>query len=241
MQKIHNSSKTDLEYSISLDEDVILGNHAWDNFIENINILDDYKNLVISPLMSIGVDMVDTFVELLNGNIDNIYLNVDFIKTGEAWKVDYTSLNTHTIYSDRWDYLSFYKSVEKINHHYKGIHPVRVSSDAQTAIAKLVLDNYDEFLKKRNTEFIIYDRPYFTNHIFAIKTKVWNCLLNKKEFFKDAYDEVALNLFRRHNNMNIVTLTSALGIHAAYNTIGKEAQYKIEQILLEGLNEKISY
>lgn len=242
MSKIEMASISPLEYSISLDEDVILSTEAWNGLIESTNFLDSSNILLISPLISIEVGSIDLFIETLCGRnleLEQLYLEVDFTDVGNKWGVDFTRLNKHTIESSCWNYEEFYKEVEGIPHYYKGIHPIRVSEQAQSKVVDLILDNYEQFTKSElNKSIHILNRPYFTNHVYLIKTKVWRDILNDISLFKDKFDEVPLNLYRRKHNLNIAILSNKFGLHASYNTVGSEAQINIEKKLLKGLNEK---
>lgn len=244
MCKIKTAVRSPLKYSISLDEDVLLSNHALDALIESVDWLDLFDDvLLVTPLMSIEVGSVDLFINTLCGRkkeLEEDYLKVDFTNVGYDWGVDYTKLNKYTLESNTWDYEKFYKEVEKIQHYYKGIHPIRVSEEAQSKVINLVLDNFEEFIKKRNSGAVILERPYFTNHVYLLETETWRKIIYDSSLFKDDFDEVPLNLYRRKHNMKIVYLTNCLGIHASYNTLGKEAQNRVEQILLRGLNDKIN-
>jgi len=245
MNKIRMATNSTLEYSISLDEDIILSTYAWEEFIKSADTcFTDDSVLLATPLMSIEVGSTDLFIETLCGKQDDLeraYLETDFISIGKKWGVDYSSLNKYTIGSKVWDYESFYKEVETINHYYKGIHPVRISEIAQMKVAELIVNNYDEFCKNRgDSVYQKLSRPYFTNHVYIIKTEVWRNIINNISLFKDDYDEVPLNLYRRQHNMSIVYIMNCLGLHASYNTIGRFAQNRIENFLIGGLNEKIN-
>jgi len=246
MQKIKEASEIDLGYSISLDEDVILGNHAWDNFIDGVYLLKYTNNLLVTPLISVEVGSVGTFItELCGYGLDliefhDIYKKTDFTEIGNKWGVDYSSLNECVSSMEGWSDSEFYYFVEKINHYYKGIHPIRISIEAQRKMVKTILKYYDSFVKKRNLTPIIHNRPYFTNHVYAIRTDVWRNILKDNSLFRDAFDEVPLNLFRRKTNTNIILLLGALGLHGTYTGIGGDNQMEIEDLLLRGLYEKIN-
>ena len=245
MCKINTAIQSPLKYSISMDEDILLNNYALDSLIEGTEWLDLFDDiLLVTPLMSIEVGSVDLFIETLCGRykeLEDLYLDVDFTDTGYDWGVNFTKLNNYTLGSSEWNYEKFYKEIENISHYYKGIHPIRVSEKAQEKVVSLILENFDEFIKKRTPHAVVLDRPYFTNHVYLLKTKVWKDLINDKSLVKDDYDEVTLNLYRRKHNMKILCLTSCLGLHCAYNTLGKEARNRVEQTLLRGLDDKIYF
>lgn len=244
MSKVRAAIQSPLEFSISVDEDTLLSNHAWDSLIESTYLLNNPNILLVTPLMSIEVGSVDLFIEKLCGKqleLEKLYLEVDFTKIGNLWGVDFTSLNEYTLGRSIWNYEEFYNKVETIPHYYKGIHPIRISKKAQIKVVSLILDNYEEFTKfKTYSEPVMLDRPYFTNHTYLLRTSTWKNILKDKSLVKDDFDEVPLNLYRRKHNYKIAYLTECFGLHAAYSTIGKEDQNEVEQTLLRGLDEKIN-
>jgi hypothetical protein len=222
MNKIHHFIKSDCEYSCSMDDDILISNYLWDYIIENIKILDDEKNLFISPLISNGIPSVDLFLEdFCDDNQINIMHNI-FKNTyiDNFWGVDYSNLN---VKSDKWD-GSFYDRVKTINHHYKGIHPIRVSLDAHVEMAKIICNNYNKILEPNNYRLECYQFPYFCNSFFFIKTKTWKKIIEDKSLFRDEYDEVPLNLYKEKNNLNMVLIRNGYCIHMAYNTINHHNQ-----------------
>ena len=50
-------------------EDIFINNHIWDFMIENPQILDDEKNLIVSPLTSTGIHTVEWFINQFSKNI----------------------------------------------------------------------------------------------------------------------------------------------------------------------------
>jgi hypothetical protein len=63
LAKAKLASKDENPYSIKLDEDCFMSNHVWDYFIENIHILDDPDVLLVSPLVSTNIPLVDEFID----------------------------------------------------------------------------------------------------------------------------------------------------------------------------------
>ena len=59
---IHYSLKNKFDYCLKFDNDLIINNHLLDFMYENIGLLDNDKNLFISPILSSGIPTCDTFI-----------------------------------------------------------------------------------------------------------------------------------------------------------------------------------
>lgn len=242
MDKILTAAKSPLPYSISLDEDVIMGNPAWDNFISDTEIFELNKDtLFVSPLASIEVGTIRYFLNTLFrkdtvNKIEKMYLKADFTEVGNAWGVDYSSLTKYIKETSKFNSIDFYSLVDKLDTYYKGIHPVRVLPEVQMEIAKEIINHYDDFINMKVLRFpIAIETPYFTNHCYMIPTNLWGRVLRKQDLFVDDFDEVPLNRFRKINKLKAVFDLGALAIHGSYNTIGGEHQKQIEDILIRGI------
>lgn len=221
MTKINTGIKTNCEYSIKLDEDIFLGTHLWDYFIENLDILNDEENLFLSPILTTGIPTVDYFIDEFLTKEQQQELFKIFLQTPlpSIWGADYSNLNQHTIKATIWNSDSFYNEVEQIDHYYKGVHPVRFSPQAQLKILEYTINNLHNIVKKNNYSTFSVKRPYFCNSIFGIKNKVWQNILEDKSLFKDDFEEVPLNLYREKNDLKMVFIKNGFAIHPSYNTI----------------------
>jgi hypothetical protein len=227
LSKINYAVQSECEYSCSMDDDILISTYLWDYIIENIHILNDNTNLLIAPIISNGIPSVELFMEdFLTSNqsdvLKSIFLNT---KIENHWNVDYSSLNKSR---EVWDFM-FYKDVSNINHHYKGIHPIRVSYDAQRKLVEYICENKERILSDNIFKLESYRFPYFCNSFFFIKTSIWKSIIENKSLYRDEYDEVPLNLYMQLNNLNIVFVRNGGCVHMAYNTIGTEKQKDIER------------
>jgi hypothetical protein len=235
--KIQQSIETNCEYSCSMDDDIMMSNYLWDYMIENISILDDPKNLFLSPVISNGIPSVDMFIQDFC-NIDETTIMHDIFNTthiSDMWGVDYSSLNYP---KSEWN-LEFYEQVRKLQHYYKGIHPMRVSVQAHVEMAKIICNKYEELFNKNNYNIQYYKFPYFCNSIYFIKTDIWKRVINDKTLYRDLYDEVPLNLYRENHNLNMAFVRKGFCIHMAYNTIGKGNQECVENYIMNTLLPKL--
>ena len=133
MTKIKTALENSGEYAIKLDEDIFVPANVWEYMLNNLNVLEDKNNLFISPILSTGIPTVDTFVKQFLSHEERETLYNIFLKTAlpSIWGANYEPLIEHTFHAKEWNSDNFYNEVSKINHYYKGVHPVRFSSAAQ--------------------------------------------------------------------------------------------------------------
>ena len=221
LNKIRIAISTGTEYSVKLDEDCFINNHVWDFLIENVELLENPDTLTMSPVMSNNIPSCDYFIsdyitdENIKNKIYGYFLNRSM--PNGLWGVNYTPLNEFTTQSKVWDPVSFYKKLDSLNTNTKGMHPLRISYEAQIEINNYILNNIDNFLSKNNYGFITIDSPYFTNSLFFIKTEEWVNVL--KQSTVDSYDEIALNKYKKDNNKQFVFIKNGFGIHPMFNTV----------------------
>lgn len=228
IQKLNYAMSQPEEYSIKLDEDCIVNNYIWDYMIENVNILDNDENLLLSPLLSTAFPASDLFIEgFLNENQQNIINN--YLKNREMpnglFGVDYSPLNKCTIHADKWDYKAYLKALGELPTERKGLHPMRISYEAQTTINKFILENYEGIINKNEYGIIEIDSPYFTNNLFMMKTKLWKHIF---ETGGGEYDEIGISNYKRANNKKFLFIKNGFGIHTTFNTIyGNQNRWNI--------------
>jgi hypothetical protein len=221
IEKINNGTNLESQFSIKLDEDIFMHKDTWEFFLKNSDLLEDENNLLLSPIITNGIPSVDSFIKQFFDedslrDIKQIFKKFEF---GKEWGVDYTLLNKHTIYAESWLEESFYESVYKINHPFKGVHPVRFSNEAQAYILGYIISNFKRFITTRPLGISIYKKPYFCNSVFMIKTKVWRDILNNKSLFIDQYDEVPINQYMNNNNLNMLFIDNGFAVHPSYNSL----------------------
>lgn len=220
LHKVNMASEDNNPYCIKLDEDCFMSNHVWDYLIENIDILESEENLLLSPLVSTNIPLVDEFIEsyILDEDLKNkIYDHFQKrLMPNDLWGVDYSSLNRHTIESDKWNPQEYYDSVWKINHYYRGIHPIRISVESQLLISDYIYQTTDRFFSKHEYSIKEFNRPYFTNNIFAFKTKDWKKILMMPN---DGFDEVPLNEYKNQENKKCFYIENGFCMHPMYNTV----------------------
>lgn len=217
--KLNFSISQDTEYSIKLDEDCFINNHVWDYMIENCSVLDNPENLLVTPLLSTTIPSCDLFIDNFLNEEESKIIKDCFLKQQMPvglFDVDYSPLNETTINAEYWDYKKYYEILNNIPTDTKGMHPMRISYNAQTKINEFILNSYSKIINKNNYSFVEIDTPYFTNNLFLIKTKLWKDIINSNG---QTYDEIPISNYHRKNGTKILFVNNGFGIHTMYNTI----------------------
>jgi len=215
MMKIRAAVSMDYEYSIKYDEDCFMTSESWDRLF-SLSEKMKKTDLCGTGVMSIGIPTVELFLENHAQKIkDELY--ADFCNTDlGVHGVDYTSLNEK---HDSWNSRYFYSKVKNFNHHYKGIHPIRVNLQSVKKINDYVVENFYDVMKPKDCPIIsdnsVY--PYFCNSVFIIKTDIWKSIIFDKSLYVDDFDEVPLNKYRDKFEKNLVIDTGIPIIHTMYN------------------------
>ena len=214
----------EIPYIMKHDNDIILGAPLYDYLFENLSVLEDEKNIVLTPTLTTGIPTCDLFMKDYLTTEEQKHVSDLFkeYRFGPLWGTDYTSLNTYTVDSPltAWDSSEFYKGVHKIPHHYKGIHPVRMHERAILTLNEYVIKYKDRILSKDEYSLDFdSESTYFCDSIFCIKRSVYETFLNKRELYVDPFDEVPLNKWRDMNKLNYVIVRKGTAIHFMYNCI----------------------
>lgn len=223
IDKVQNFCKHESPYSGKLDEDCFMNNFLWDFIIENLQILEDTKNFLITPQTSIGIPTIEGFLEdnipeAIRRTVYNMFKGT---RLSTHWGVNYSSLNSATVDNPEgiWNADRFYKAAKDLNHYFKGIHPIRINKEPNLLIHKAILSSLSLFCANRDFSFYVLDRPYLCNSIFFIKTDVWKTLLGRQDLFRDPFDEVPLNLYKDETGAKMLSVKNSYCINTIYNTI----------------------
>ena len=221
LPKLNIALNSNTKYSIKLDEDCFINNHIWDYMIENVGVLDNDDNLLVSPIMTNNIPSCDLFID--NAIKDSGVVNKvkEFLISrpmpNGLWGVNYEPLNKYTIGSKSWDYKQFYNGVRELGTEIMGIHPIRICYEAQVEINEYILNNPSIITDNNDYSLTEFEAPYFTNSLFLIKTSVWRDVINTPPM--DAFDEISLNNYKSITNKKIMFINNGFGLHLLYNTI----------------------
>lgn len=218
-EKLNFSINTNSKFSIKLDEDCIVNNFIWDYMIENTDVLLDDNNLLISPLLSTTIPATDEFIDGFLNEENKNEIHSYFLKQempNGLFGVNYEPLNEFTINSSKWDYKKYLNGLNKLNTETKGMHPMRISYNAQTRINDMILDNYEKIITKNDYSLFEIDSPYFTNNLFLIRTDIWKHIIDSNG---GVYDEIPITQYRNSLNKRYLFIRNGYSIHTMYNTI----------------------
>jgi hypothetical protein len=241
MQKIEYAQTIDGEYAFSMDEDLWMSETVIDWMMDNAGeILDDKVNLAISPVISNGIPTCDLFIQDFMTTEQKAELDqlIKDTHIPNIWGANYEHLNEATTKAKRWDYSLFYELVRKVNHHFKGIHPVRINFALNKRINEMVLENWDKLINVPYKSLYPDPRnlPYLCNSVFMIKSDTWRKIIADKSLFRDDFDEVPLNLYREKQGLNWVFVRNGYCLHMIYNTV---SQHEYEHEFTTKCVEKI--
>jgi hypothetical protein len=219
------------EYYIIIGEDTFLGPSTWDFFIENTSILNDDKNLTLSPVLNLGVPTVDIFMEDFCteeeiSTLHKMFLSTDIYNTaGVRWcghnqdAEEFRTLNQFTLDAKKWEPEKFLSYVDKMNWTLKGIHPIRFNYEAQCYLCDLVIQKIDKFLSPQNYEFDFRYTPYLCNEMSMIRTDIFKKI--RDEFGFMPYDEPCLNFYKRKYNLNHVFVKRGFALHTLFAFVSR--------------------
>jgi hypothetical protein len=214
------AKNNNFKYMMKCDNDIFIKHQTLDYMVDNLELLDDNKHLTIGPVLTSGIPGIEFFIDqFLDPNAKDI-IEKKFLKTifYDRDGASYKFLNKHTIGSTIWNKDDFFDSIRNMNHHYKGLHPIRINEDALQYLNEYIIENKERFLLDNQLSVIETDKsPYLCNSIFCIKTDTYNKIIKDRTLYVDPFDEVPLNKYCWLNNMNHLFVANGFAIHMYYN------------------------
>jgi len=217
---INYAENENFSYMMKCDNDIFLKSQTLDFIIDNLHLLNNNENLTLGPVLTSGIPGIEYFKEQFLDNETNLELNNLFLTTTfyDRDGVNYSILNKHSLEKTIWDKNEYFNSVKNLQHHYKGIHPIRINEQSLNFLNDYIVKNKDRFLMDYNLEIIENDNsPYLCNSIFAIRTDIYKTIVNDNHLYVDDFDEVPLNKYCWNNNMKHLFVKNGFAIHMYYN------------------------
>jgi hypothetical protein len=221
------AKNNNFEHLMKLDNDIIINNYVLDYMIENIWLLNDEKNLLITPVLSSGIPTVEMFIKDFFNEKEKKIIYEKFRKTqfGHIWGFNYTNLGQSKLLS--WDGDKFFSDVKNTGYHYMGIHPIRINPLCILELNNIILSKKDELFKKQDY-WIQVDKtlPYLCNSVFIMKTETYNKIIFDRSLYVDPFDEVPVNKYCAKYNLNKIFIRNSFTLHPVYNTLPNHLIYE---------------
>lgn len=224
LQKVFRATKyaedNQIKYMMKCDNDLFIKHQTLDYMIDNLELLDSNKHLTLGPVLTSGIPGVEYFIDQFldsdaKDTIKKLFLKTQFYDRDGA---NYTFLNKYTTYATDWNKNEFFEGIRNMEHHYKGLHPIRVNDEALQFLNEYIINNKSRFLKDYDLHIIDNDNsPYLCNSIFCIKTENYNKIINDNTLYVDYFDEVPLNKYSWLHKMNHLFVGNGFVIHMYYN------------------------
>lgn len=194
------------KYSMTLSEDFLTSNYVFDYLIDNRELLDNQYIAHLTGITQIGVPSVEHFLNLFctpdeKEIVHQLFLKTDMSFVAEKWNIpEISTLNKHTLQTEKWSYKNFHADLQKLNTIFKGIHPVRFNYKAQIFLSEIVINNIDKFMQKHKYEIFTDD---ICHHCNDMSFHLNNTLKTVEEKYKlDPDEEVALSRYKRDFGLN---------------------------------------
>jgi len=221
LHKTVHATNMPYEYSIKLDEDIFLSHHVFNFlFTKGCEFLDDSQNLFVTPALSNGIPSIQNFMDSYLMDDEKRALVDVFSKSKipkRLWGVNWE--NEQHVLDGGYNHDSWFNTVARNPHYYKGLHPVRYDWDSQLMMNEFVKKYIGMFNDPVDFTIDEITRPYFCNSVFLIKTSEWKSIINDKSLFVDDFEEVPLNRYWKNTQKKALCLTNSFGIHTMYNTL----------------------
>jgi hypothetical protein len=218
---------------MKIDEDIFINHHTLRYIIDNLTCLDKNDIVALTPTLSTGIPTVELFVEDVFDQSEKDKVFDMFSKTHipNIWGVDYTHLNGN---GEKWDGDEYYKKVSHTPHHFKGIHPLRVSSEIQNEMFNIIKNKKSKIMDVQDYRIEERKVTYFCNSVFVIRTDEWKAIVTDRSLYRDLYDEVPFNLYKDMHNKKLAIIRNSNTIHPSYNTIPDYMQLAVNYNTLIG-------
>lgn len=207
-------------YLMKCDNDIFLKSNTLDYMVDNLHLLENSKHLTLGPVLTSGIPGIEYFKntfldDAAQKQIERLFLQTNFYDRDGAC---YQFLNKHTLHANEWKPSAFFESMRTMNHHYKGLHPIRVNPESIVFLNNYIIANKERFMQNGELSIINDDKsPYLCNSIFCIKTETYSSILKNPSLYVDGFDEVPLNNYCWQNDMNHLFVKNGYAIHMYYN------------------------
>ena len=223
------AEQASIPYLMKCDNDIFIKSQTLDYMIDNLNLLENSRHLTLGPVLTSGIPGIEYFKEEFldesaQKHIEQMFLKTTFYNRDGA---SYEFLNQNTLGSNEWTKDVFFNNVKSMNHHYKGIHPIRINEESLQFLNTYIINNKERFMKNYELSIIDNDNSaYLCNSVFCIKTDTYKKIISNKSLYVDDFEEVPLNKYAWNNNMNHLFVKNGFAIHMYYNWKSNHMSYE---------------
>lgn len=222
LDKSRVMSRSKSRLIMKLDEDIFMTSAVWERFLK-----DCFESMpvqsVLAPVISSGIPGIELFLSTFT---DEAFASQFRVKLGRvripnAWGANYENLVGKYRNDNNKD---FFNAVRDVNHHYKGVHPLRFSEELQRELVDKILKTSSWRQPIVTAGGAVYDSfPYFCNSAFVTSTSIYREVIEGVDrgiYFNDGFDEVALNQYLDRRDRPLIFNDATAAVHPSYNTIG---------------------
>lgn len=214
--KINHAINLDHKYSMKIDEDIFMNHYVLEYVLDNLDSISD-KNFILSPVLSTGIPSTEMFInDFCPDRLEEIYKMFCDTHICDLWGANYSSLNYDKIH---WSSDEYYNNVNKLDHYYKGIHPIRINVNIQKFLLDVIKTKKQKIYEKQEYYTESKKIPYICNSLFVIRTDEWKNIITNSSLYRDEYDEVPLNIYMKMFDKNVLFVRNSNCIHPVYNTV----------------------
>jgi hypothetical protein len=115
----------------------------------------------------------------------------------------------------------FLRAVKALPTDYLGIHPVRISPEAQARLLQLGLKALDRGIVQQVKDDLEESTSYFCNNVFSLHRSSARKLIRGfflRRFRFDGYDELGINWLISRGFVRHYVIKKALAIHPSFNS-----------------------
>lgn len=206
------------EVIVKVDDDIFMDKNSWLLFLASA--MKSESDVLLSPVITTGLPSVELFVQhyLTDSEAEEVRELFDAVVfPNSLWGVDYSTLN----FRYRLGLEQFLRAVKALPTDYLGIHPVRISPEAQARLLQLGLKALDRGIVQQVKDDLEESTSYFCNNVFSLHRSSARKLIRGfflRRFRFDGYDELGINWLISRGFVRHYVIKKALAIHPSFNS-----------------------
>jgi len=190
----------------------------------------DPSNFLLSVNLSTGIPSWQGFAKVFMTNAELNKVKAEMALTNiphDLWGMDYSTLNDYIQQMPNWDEEGYWNAVNKIDCHYKGVHPVRLNIEIVKFINNLVVARYTSFQEREVSQVHVAEQgKYLCNSFFCMPYARYQEVFSDISLYVDVFDEVPVNRYAVKNQLKFCYVQNSMAIHILYNSV-----YRSEVVL----------